>query len=80
VRFVSALTDGTIEQIGNLSVDTASTHIAVLGHAHVTVLEVIGADAGRQSFVVDERRDGLAEAVGSGAAGLTARRPFPAST
>lgn len=59
--------------------DTAAAHVAVLSHAHVTVPEVIRADSGRQTFVVDQCRDSLAETVSGGvpeAEFVTCRAPF----
>ena len=47
-----------------LGVDPAPGHVAILGHADVGVAEVIGADPGRESFVIDECGDRLAEAAG----------------
>jgi hypothetical protein len=46
-----------------LGVDAASGHVAILGHRYLRVPKVIGTDPCRQPFVVDERRDCLAERV-----------------
>jgi hypothetical protein len=44
--------------------DAAAPHVAVLAHADVAVTEVVGADSGRQTFVVDQGGAGLAKTVG----------------
>jgi hypothetical protein len=62
-RLFIVYADCAVQQVGHLSVDAAAGHVAVLGHADVGVAEVIGADPGRKTFVVDESGDGLAEPV-----------------
>jgi len=52
-----------VEQLGHLGVHSTAGHVAVLTHRHLRVAEVVGTDAGRQSGVVDERCQRLAEAV-----------------
>jgi hypothetical protein len=47
--------NGAVDQIGDLCVDTTPCHINVLGHRHVCVAEMVGVDAGRQALVLDER-------------------------
>lgn len=63
-RLFIVYADGAVQQVRHLRMDPPSGHVAVLGHADVAVAEMVGADAGRQSFVVDQGCDGLAEAVG----------------
>jgi hypothetical protein len=53
-RLFIVYADRAIQQVGHLSVDTAASHVPVLRHADVAVTEVIGADLGRETFVVDE--------------------------
>jgi hypothetical protein len=45
-RLFTAFSDRPIEQIGHLDVDSAASHVAVLGHGDLRVAEVVGTDAG----------------------------------
>jgi len=51
------------QQVSDLLVHMAARHVPVLRHRNVRVPEVVAANPGRQSFVIDERRDRLAEAA-----------------
>jgi len=63
-RLFIVYADCAVQQVCYLGVDAAAGHVAVLSHADVGVAEVIGADPSRESFIVDECGDRLAEAVG----------------
>jgi hypothetical protein len=60
-RGLIVYSNGAVQQLGDLRMDAAPFHVHVLGHRHVCVAEVVGADAGRKPLVVDESRNRLAE-------------------
>jgi hypothetical protein len=46
-----------------LRVNPAAAHVPVLGHGDICVTQMVGPDAGGQSFIVDQSGEGLTEAV-----------------
>jgi hypothetical protein len=53
--------DGPVQEIGNLGMDPAAGHIAILSHGDVGVSEVVGADPRRETLIVDQRCHRLTE-------------------
>ncbi|KQY29159.1 hypothetical protein ASD42_27175 [Nocardia sp. Root136] len=54
---------GAVERIGSCLVRAPACHVVTLGHCWVGMAENIGGDAGRQSGVLEDSGDDVAEAV-----------------
>ena len=54
---------GFVQQGSYFCVDLSAAHVAVLGHRHLGVPELVGADPSGQAGIVDHRGHRLAEAV-----------------
>ena len=44
--FITVFSDGAVREIGDVSVDASARHVAVLGHRHLRMAGVVGADTG----------------------------------
>lgn len=52
---------GSVQQIRYLRMDPAAGHVPILCHRHLGMPEVIGADPGRRTLIVDQGGHRLAE-------------------